>query len=227
MNRFLGMFLLLCAATGVLFGTPAWASRVSGLTQALKQLSPEELQQVLQGLGVAIVPIVPAPVPTTGQTTIYAYGDDGDLTRGVPWPTPRFTDKSNGTVTDNLTGLIWAKNANMFQGRLEWQIGGAYPAIEACATLNSGEHNLTDGSVEGDWRLPNIRELQSVVDYGTVGPALPEGHPFVDVALDYYWSSNTFEYDGTWAWFVYMGDGVAGADHKYLDSRVWCVRGGE
>ena len=51
-------------------------------------------------------------MPKTGQTTCYATGDDGDLEKGVAWPNPRFTDNGNGTVTDNLTGLIWLKNAN-------------------------------------------------------------------------------------------------------------------
>ena len=36
-------------------------------------------------------------VPQTGQTTIYATGDDGDLQMGIPWPAPRFTDNSDGT----------------------------------------------------------------------------------------------------------------------------------
>ena len=55
-----------------------------------------------------------APVPKTGQTTAYAAGDDGTLQKGVASPTPRFTDHGNGTVTDNLTGLIWTKDANAF-----------------------------------------------------------------------------------------------------------------
>ena len=62
-------------------------------------------------------PLYPAPVPKTGQTTSYTTGDDGDLEMGVPWPSPRFTDKGDGTVTDNLTGLIWLKDANCFGGR--------------------------------------------------------------------------------------------------------------
>ena len=53
-----------------------------------------------------------AGVPKTGQTTFYATGDDGDLEKGVPWPSPRFTDNGNGTVTDNLTGLTWLEDAN-------------------------------------------------------------------------------------------------------------------
>ena len=56
--------------------------------------------------------IYPAMVPKTGQTTGYATGDDGALQKGVAWPNPRFTDNGDGTVTDNLTGLIWLKNAN-------------------------------------------------------------------------------------------------------------------
>ena len=50
----------------------------------------------------------------TGQTVSYALGDDGDLQKGVMWPVPRFTDNGSGTVTDNLTGLIWLKDANCF-----------------------------------------------------------------------------------------------------------------
>ena len=55
-----------------------------------------------------------APVPKTGQTASSVPKDDGALKKGVAWPTPRFTDNGNGTVTDNLTKLIWMKNANFF-----------------------------------------------------------------------------------------------------------------
>ncbi len=46
-------------------------------------------------------------LPRTGQTDRHATGDDGDLEKGVAWPTPRFMDNGNGTITDNLTGLMW------------------------------------------------------------------------------------------------------------------------
>ena len=59
----------------------------------------------------------PAPVPKTGQTISYEPGDDGYYQKGVAWPNPRFTDNGDGTVTDNLTGLIWLKNANCFGTR--------------------------------------------------------------------------------------------------------------
>src|SRR5262245_28815245 len=66
-------------------------------------------------------PGVKAPVPKTGQTACWdefadpmpcaGTGRDGDLQMGVS-TSPRFTDNANGTVTDNLTGLTWLKNAN-------------------------------------------------------------------------------------------------------------------
>ena len=49
-------------------------------------------------------------VPKTGQTTSFYSGDDGELQRGVIWPSPRFMDWGDGTVTDNLTGLMWLKD---------------------------------------------------------------------------------------------------------------------
>ncbi len=64
----------------------------------------------------------PAAVWRTGQTACYSSGgalvpcagtsQDGDIQAGATWPMPRFTDNSDGTVTDNLTGLTWLKNAN-------------------------------------------------------------------------------------------------------------------
>ena len=45
----------------------------------------------------------------TGQTTSYATGDDGDLEQGIAWSLPRFTNNGDGTITDNLTGLMWER----------------------------------------------------------------------------------------------------------------------
>lgn len=82
-------------------------------------------------------------LPATGQTTSYAAGDDGALQAGVPWPNPRFTDNTNGTITDNLTGLVWLKNANSF-GTQGWST-----AIASANNLASGACSLTDGSTVG------------------------------------------------------------------------------
>jgi hypothetical protein len=162
----------------------------------------------------------PAQLWKTGQTTSYATGDDGDLERGVAWPSPRFTDNGNGTVTDSLTGLIWLKDANCF-GTKTWA-----DALNDANTLNSGECGLSDGSVEGDWRLPNRKELHSLVDYSKFNPALPTGHPFSNVQANYYWSSTTDVYYTGFAWNVHMWDGDVHYGYEDKSYYVWPVRAG-
>lgn len=107
------------------------------------------------------------------------------MKRGVAWPNPRFTDNGDGTVTDNMTGLIWFENAGCAE-LTDWST-----AVWACSKLGTGDCGLNDGSNAGDWRLPNVRELQSLVDYGNSVPALPAGHPFINVNSHYYWTGTT------------------------------------
>ena len=175
----------------------------------------------------------PAPVPKTGQTKCYNAGgaeidcantgQDGDLQRGVAWPDPRFTDNGDGTVTDNLTGLIWLKNANCFG-----PVGPWASALLVANTLNSGECGLSDGSSEGDWRLPNVRELFSLMDFSRYDPALPSGHPFDGAWSWDYRSSTTVTHHTDLAWYIYAHDGrVIRCPKTYDYLHVWPVRGGQ
>jgi hypothetical protein len=155
-----------------------------------------------------------AAVPKTGQTTSYQTGDDGDYEKGVAWPNPRFTVQADtNCVTDNLTGLIWARNANM-GGPMSWS-----DAITYCEGLNYGGQT--------DWRLPNAKELYSLIDLGRYNPALPTGHPFAGVQSGSYWSSSTYAVNADYAWYVYLYDGVVSAANKSLTVYVWPVRGGQ
>lgn len=162
-----------------------------------------------------------AYVPQTGQTSSYATGDDGDWEKGVPWPNPRFTDNGNETVTDNLTGLIWLKSGNCF-GKRTWA-----QALADCNNLAHGSCGLTDGSSAGDWRLPNIKELQSLIDYGRWNPALPAGHPFMVKVDDYYWSSTTYASSTDYAWYMDFYDGTDNYYYKLNYNYVRAVRGGQ
>lgn len=164
---------------------------------------------------------IPTQVPKTGQTTSYATGDDGDLEKGVAWPNPRFTDNGDGTVTDNLTGLIWTKNADIW-GAVNWAA-----ALSNCNSLANGTGGLTDGSSAGDWRLPNVKELQSLTDFGNFNPALPSGHPFVNVQNAYYWSGSTFAFGSGYAWTVALDNGDLNGSGKTDPNYVWPVRGGQ
>jgi len=166
----------------------------------------------------------PAPVPKTGQTTGYATGDDGDLEKGVAWPNPRFTDNGNGTVTDNLTGLIWLKNANP-DGTKTWN-----NAIVYCNSLADGTAGLSDASTAGEWRLPNVRELLTLIDFSKGDPdvPLPTDHPFTGVANYFnYWTNTTFAANSSYAWFISMNTGAGSATWKTSTYYIWAVRGGE
>ena len=153
-------------------------------------------------------------LPQTGQKTSYATGDDGDLERGIPWPSPRFTP-SGDCVTDNLTGLMWAKNANLPNNDvITWQ--------EALNYMN----NLTLCGYT-DWRLPNRKELRSLIDYSQYAPALPGDNPFINVNVLLsiaYWSSTTPPNSTDHAWFVYMWDGYLDFGFKSHNFYVWPVR---
>jgi len=161
-----------------------------------------------------------APVWRTGQTTSYYRGDDGDLERGIAWPSPRFNDHENGTITDNLTDLMWTENANLPNESMTWQA-----ALEFVAEMNVGSY-LNFGY--NDWRLPNPTELRSLIDYSQYNSAIPAGHPFSNLQADAYWSSTTHARSPDGAWFVRMTDGRVDADFKSENSYyVWPVRGGQ
>mgnify|MGYP001616241930 CR=1 FL=1 len=129
-------------------------------------------------------------LPKTGQTISYYTGDDGDLERGVAWSNPRFSVNGD-CVTDNLTGLMWTKNANL-GGYKTWQ-----------QALNYANNLTLCGYT--DWRLPNRKELRSLIDYSNYDPALPTGHPFINVQSGFYWSSTSDARYTESAWFVGIG----------------------
>jgi len=162
-----------------------------------------------------------APVEKTGQIVPFYVGDDGVLRKGVAWPNPRFTDNSNGTVTDNLTGLVWKKYATLSIAST-W-----YEALNICNALAAGpDTGLSDGSVAGDWRLPNIKELLGLIDYGPSYQALPANHPFKEVDPAPYWSSTTMSNlsDNSKAWTMGFDMGIADSNDKSGTCAVWPVR---
>lgn len=168
-------------------------------------------------------------IPKTGQTRCYdgsgkeipcaGTGQDGEHRAGTAWPSPRFNYNYDGTVTDRLTGLIWLKNADEFK-EVKWK-----EALDRAGQLCDGEHGLTDGSRRGDWRLPNIRELFSLIDYGTGVPLIPANHPFENVRSAIYWTNTSLIAAPNLAWMMTLGIGPTVFDLKINPNRMWPVRG--
>jgi Protein of unknown function (DUF1566)/Carboxypeptidase regulatory-like domain len=164
---------------------------------------------------------------STGQTTSYASGDDASEGKGVAWPGTRFVDNQDGTVTDNLTGLIWLENAGCFSPTT-WST-----AVAEVNQLASGACGLSDGSSAGQWRLPNLNELESLVDVSTANPALSAGNPFTNVSNAIYWSSTSYfggEAGSPNAWAIRFSDGRYMNDFTSnvkasANNAVWAVKG--
>jgi len=169
-------------------------------------------------------------VPKTGQKQCFSEvpgappiacagtGQDGELQAGAAWPEQRFTDNGDGTVTDHMTNLVWLKNGNPF-GLRTWAQG-----LALCNALESGMYGLHDGSRPGDWRMPNIREAESLNDYGMVGPCLPAGHPFENVRPSSYWTSTSVTCAPSEAMFIIYGVGPAIFEMKEHPFFIWPVR---
>jgi Protein of unknown function (DUF1566) len=167
-------------------------------------------------------------MPTLGIILIAAV-----LAAWGGWVTPafaaaRFIDEGDGTVEDTRTDLIWLKNANCF-GVVTWA-----QAQTDANTLASGSCGLTDGSVAGDWRVPTLKELQSLIDDRFFAPALSnaagtakwqENDAFSRVESAVYWTSTTYAGPPGGVWCVVLNIGhtfVAAQDETNL---VWPVRG--
>ena len=165
------------------------------------------------GLQLVQVSLPPAAVPRTGQTNSLTPGDDGARRTGVAWPEPRFTTQTNDTVVDNLTGLIWTRNAAVLWVTNDWAA-----AVGFCS-------NLTHGG-QADWRLPNVRELLSLVDYGRYDPALPAGHPFTNVISGLYWTASPYPVlSSGMVYMVDLGQGQIVYHNTNDQAAVWPVRG--
>ena len=173
-----------------------------------------------------------ASLARTGQTTSYANGDDFAANKGVAWPGTRFTDNADGTVTDHLSGLVWLKDAGCASPS-NWAT-----ALTAANQLAHGACGLSDASTAGQWRMPNVNELESLVDVERSNPALSSAHPFININVaTAYWSSTTYMaltsnalairmLDGRWINGIDIGDGSFNNAKASSNNALWAVKSG-
>jgi hypothetical protein len=135
---------------------------------------------------------------------------------GVTGPALKYKNNGDGTFTDRNTQLVWEKKDNR---------GGVHDVGNMYLWSSSG--TAADGSLfttflttlntppcfagHCDWRIPNIKELQSIVDYSKVEPATSVPGA---TAVSFYWSSTSDANTPSFAWLVYFFNGFMGSDNK-------------
>jgi Protein of unknown function (DUF1566) len=191
--------------------------------------------------------------PETGQTTPYQADKNDGVPGWVPVPDDgtvqagqslAYVDNQDGTITDVTTGLMWEQKD---------RAGGLHDVDHTYVWDGDGTQEtiwdwLDDLNAEGgpgfaghsDWRIPNAKELQSLVSYGRALPSI-EGVfvanciPTCEVsrftcgctAPSDYWSSSTSLVSPDLAWTVSFSEGNVFLDFKTMSSdRVRAVRGG-
>lgn len=145
-----------------------------------------------------------------------AGGNFVRVVRGDEYGINDLDDNGDDTITDNATGLMWAQGDD--GAELDWQDALAY---------------AEDSELGGfsDWRLPNVKELQSIVDYSrspsaadasAVGPAIDELFSATEITNEagasdygYYWSGTSAQFNDAepyyYAWYVAFGRAVDGS----------------
>jgi hypothetical protein len=128
-------------------------------------------------------------LPDSGQTASYTTtkGEDSDFLINPP----SFADNGNGTVTDNVTGLMWQKTDG---GEMTFEI-----SVSFCKTLSLGGYS--------DWRLPTSHELFCINNFDKVNPALDATY-FSKTAAEYWWTSDVRADLPSNVWVVNAGGGI-------------------
>ena len=156
----------------------------------------------------------------TGQATSYDTDDDASKDGTAK----SYTDNSDGTVTDNHTGLVWQKDHKDDGAKLVWAA-----ALTYCSTLENGVDGLTDGSSTGDWRVPSNVEIITLADYSYPSSSYLNS-VFTQTGWNStcygYWSSTTVPSSTSYAYALDSGAGGIGSAFKTGDyyGGARCVR---
>ena len=160
----------------------------------------------------ALLMVLPAGAAQTCKETIISTSMDAS-----------FTLNSDGTVTDNTTGLMWMR-CSLGQ---EWQgdtcVGKAAVFSWADALKAAAGHKFAG---YGDWHLPNKNELESIVEGRCYSPAI-NNSIFPATPGAYFWSSSPYAGLAHGAWSVDFAYGTVNASVKSGTIHVRLVREAE
>ena len=157
------------------------------------------------------------PCPSPGKTF---YGQDAQYSIN----TPSYTDNGDGTVTDNVTGLMWQQDAGNSTYNWYEATGNANIKLNFDrATDICGSLSLAGNS---DWRLPTSMELMSIVHYGKSRPAVDTKY-FHNVKGKWWWTSSTVAGNSNKAYdIIFYRHGYIDVWEKSAESYARCVRDG-
>jgi hypothetical protein len=146
----------------------------------------------------------------------------------MPASTPdnQLTDNGNGTVTDTKTDLVWKKCTEGLSGA-NCDSGGAGGFTWKTALQQPGVVNGGGGFAgQTDWRLPNIKELRSIVEAKCVNPTINLTR-FPNTPSSFVWSGSPNTDYSCYAWGVDFYGGYSGYDYRDYNFQVRLVRGGQ
>ncbi len=188
----------------------------------------------------ATVAAGPGRFPATGQTTCWdsnvniipcaGTGQDGEIRAGARL---RYTDNGDGTITDKNTKLTWEKKSD--DGTIH-DMDNIYTWEDAFA-VHVASLNTANFAGHNDWRLPNYKELMSILNLDKANPAVSSvfntncvpNATVVDgscTAASTYWSSSSVASRPILAWWVEFGFGIGLTFGKHDVLRVRAVWGG-
>ncbi len=223
-----------------------WAGPGGCPTEGDTAAIEERVDACMAGVAAALGGEPPPPCtqfPATGQTTCYdsnnqptdcanvTTSQDGKVRAGGALS---YTDNGDGTITDNNTGLMWEKKSD--DGSIH-DTDNVYTWADAFTTFIAALNTEPCFAGHCDWRLPNVKELQSIVNYQNVDPAVSPAFntgcaaactvlTCSCTAAGDYWSSTSVVNDPNFAWYVFFGVGNVPFDLKDVGLHVRAVRGG-
>lgn len=186
-----------------------------------------------------------ASTPNDGVENGFDYTKISNSGAGLPASAALGAGPNDWACTrDNVTGLIWEVkttdgglrdqdhrytwyDSNSPDGNLGTADGGSCYSSGRCDTEKFIQDiNAQNLCGENDWRLPNVRELVSLVDLGRYGPSIDPNY-FPNTLSSSFWSASPYAYHSNGAWYVYFYDGYSNYDYRSYNGRVRAVRGGQ